>query len=383
MSIEQLLEPKPQRKLLAIDGGGIRGVLALAILKHVEQILRTTSANPMLTLGSYFDFIGGTSTGGIIAAGLAKGLAVQDILDFYIRCGADMFSKAGLLQRLKYRFDDEPLAGKLREILGTDTQLGSSELKSLLLLVLRNATTDSPWPLWNNPYAKYNDQTRPDCNLLLPLWKLVRASTAAPTYFPPEVITIGTRDFIFVDGGVTMYNNPAFQMFLMATVDRYWVKAPVEKGPWPAGADKLLVVSVGTGTSPSVIEGLTPDDMNLLFNASNIPSALMFAALNEQDFLCRTFGKCLAGDQIDREVNDMLGSTGPLPAGSKLFTYLRYNAELTLSGLATIGCGDIRPESVQKLDSVTAVDALQRIGDEIGKRKVSPAHFDGFVAKRA
>ena len=77
------------------------------------------------------------------------------------------------------------------------------------MIVLRKATTDSPWPLTNNPPAKYNDATRPGCNLKLPLWQLVRGSTAAPTYFPPEVIHID-RDFIFVDGGVTMYNNPAF-----------------------------------------------------------------------------------------------------------------------------------------------------------------------------
>ena len=69
---------------------------------------------------------------------------------------------------------------------------------------MRNATTDSPWPISNNPYAKYNERSRLDCNLALPLWQLVRASTAAPTYFPPEVVVVGNREFIFVDGGVTM-----------------------------------------------------------------------------------------------------------------------------------------------------------------------------------
>jgi uncharacterized protein len=61
------------------------------------------------------------------------------------------------------------------------------------------------------------------------------ASTAAPTYLPPEVIVIDGRQFIFVDGGVTMYNNPAFQMFLMATVDRYWINAPAHLRRWPTG----------------------------------------------------------------------------------------------------------------------------------------------------
>ena len=378
MTLEERLEARPQRKLLAIDGGGIRGVLALEILSKVEAELRDKTGNKHLCLADYFDFIGGTSTGAIVAAGLAKGMHVQEILDFYIRCGADMFTHAGLLQRLKYRFEDEPLAAKLREVFGGKITLGSDELRSLLLIVLRNATTDSPWPIWNNPFAKYNARGRPDCNLELPLWQLVRGSTAAPTYFPPEIISLKTREFIFVDGGVTMYNNPAFQMFLMATVDRYWPGAPAGKQPWPTGENKMLVVSVGTGTSPGANAQLKPQDMNLLFNASNIPSALMFAALNEQDFLCRVFGKCLAGDALDREVCDMIGSAGPLKQNGKLFTYLRYNAELTAAGLTAIGCGDIDPEDVQKLDSIAAVDALRRIGSEIGKRKVIRGHFDGF-----
>ena len=58
----------------------------------------------------------------------------------------------------------------------------------------------------------------------------------------------------------------------------------------------MLVVSVGTGTSPVAKADLNPDEMNFLYNMKSIPSTLMFAALNEQDLLCRVFGKCLAGD---------------------------------------------------------------------------------------
>ncbi len=86
---------------------------------------------------------------------------------------------------------------------------------------------------------------------------------------------------------------------------------------------------------------LQPDEMNLLFNATTIPSALMYAALNEQDFLCRVFGDCVAGPLLDREVDTMMSSKGPLSA--KLFRYARYNAELTSTGLAALGCGDIEP----------------------------------------
>ena len=174
------------------------------------------------------------------------------------------------------------------------------------MIVLRNATTDSPWPVSSNPRAKYNDIAvcGKDSNLHLPLWQLVRASTAAPTFFPPEVINVGPHQFVFVDGGVTMYNNPAFQLFLMATSEPYRLC-------WPTGEDRMLLISVGTGASANANKNLSPREMNLIYNASNIPSALMAAALHEQDFLCRIFGKCLAGDPLDREVGDVIGQGLP------------------------------------------------------------------------
>src|SRR5262249_56800501 len=117
-----------------------------------------------------------------------------------------------------------------------------------------------------------------------------------------------------------------------------------------------------TGTSPDARRGLEPEEMNLLFNASAIPSALMFAALNEQDLLCRVFGDCRVGDPIDREVGDLVGSSGPLQHGQKLFTYLRYNAELTREGLDALSCPDIEPASVQPLDSIDGIRDLRRVG---------------------
>jgi hypothetical protein len=376
------IEREGPKKLLAIDGGGIRGVLALEVLQGIEDLLKAKSGRADFRLADYFDYIAGTSTGGIIAAGLSIGMSVGQILDFYQEAGAQMFVKANLLRRLRYKFEDEPLAAKLREVFAPDTTLGSEKLQTLLLLVMRNATTDSPWPISNNPYARYNARTRGDCNLDLPLWQLVRASTAAPTFFPPEVIVLspGTstaREFVFVDGGVTMYNNPAFEMFLMATLDRYWATKPEAR--WRTGADQMLIVSVGTGTSPAARQGLDPDEMNLLFNATTIPSALMFAALNEQDLLCRVFGDCRAGEAIDREVGDLVGSTGPLQQAQKLFTYMRYNAELTREGLDTLGCRDIAPETVQRLDSVDGIPALRRVGKRVAQTKVLERHFDGFT----
>jgi uncharacterized protein len=362
------------RKMLAIDGGGIRGVISLKILQRIEQILIERSGNHQYRLADYFDYIAGTSTGGIIAAGLSLGMSVADVLNFYSENGKDMFDKASIVRRLRYEFNSEPLAKKLRDVFGTTTTLGSTEIETLLLLVMRNATTDSPWPICNNPFAKYNNPEHPACNLDMPLWQLVRASTAAPTYFPPETLVCGDKSFIFVDGGVTMYNNPAFQMFLMATVSNYWHLAPRERRGWKTGVDDLLVVSVGTGTSAREKLALTAEEMNIPYNATNIPSALMSAALNEQDFLCRVFGQCVAGAPLDREIGDMIGSTGPF--SNKAFRFVRYNADLTEAGLSKIECSDLVPERVQRLDAVESIGALERIGQRVAQNDVRECHFN-------
>lgn len=381
MSAQDRISKEPPYKMLALDGGGIRGVMSLEVLAGIQAMLQQKLGRGNdFVLSDYFDYVSGTSTGAIIATFLSLGWRVEKILQFYRDAGPAMFAKAGLLKRFRYKFEDEALAEMLRQQLGADTTLGSETLKTLLMVVLRNATTDSPWPVSNNPRAKYNDPSRPDSNLKLPLWQLVRASTAAPTYFPPETVKVGTRDFVFVDGGVTMYNNPAFQMFLMATVPAYRLS-------WPTGAEKMLVVSVGTGTSPGANENLAPGEMNLLYNASSIPSALMFAASSEQDFLCRVFGDCRCGDTIDREVGSLVGPVDPLPDGRmpwpthpKLFTYMRYNAELTAKGLEAIGVPpSIKPEWVQQMDSVDHIEELRTVGKAVVATHVRPEHFAGFL----
>lgn len=374
--LKMRIEAAGQKKILALDGGGIRGMMTMEVLAEIENLLRQKlGRGDNFVLADYFDFVAGTSTGAIIATCISLGMKVADIRSFYISSGTEMFDKASLLKRFRYKFEDDKLAVKMQGVFGKETTLGSDKLKTVLMMVMRNATTDSPWPLSNNPFAKYNQPARKDCNLNLPLWQLVRASTAAPTYFPPEVVTFAPCTpneyrFVFVDGGITTYNNPAFQAFLMATVEPY-------KMNWPTGEDKMLVVSIGTGTSPNANADLDPGEMNLLYNASSIPSALMYAALNEQDTLCRVFGKCLAGDKLDREVGDLIGTKGPVGPG-KLFTYMRYNAELSREGLDDLGLADIKPEDVQKLDSVAHIAELQRVGRAVAK-KVNADHFAGFI----
>jgi patatin-like phospholipase/acyl hydrolase len=370
MSFKEKLHKQGPKKLLALDGGGIRGTITIEILARIEALLQAESGRGnAFVLADYFDYIAGTSTGAIIATCLSLGMRVDQIRQFYQESGAVMFDRAGFLRRFRYKYDDDNLADKLREVIGQDVTLGSERLKTLLLLVMRNASTDSPWPLSNNPAAKYNATHRDDCNLNFPLWQLVRASTAAPTYFPPEVIAVGQKKFVFVDGGVTMYNNPAFQLFLMATVEPYQLN-------WPTGEDQMLLVSVGTGSAANANADLAPNQMNLLYNATSIPSALMYAASNEQDFLCRAFGKCLYGAELDREVGNLYNVKGPVQP--KLFSYVRYNVDLSRQGLNNLDLVYIKPENVQQMDSVEHMGELRQVG-AAAARQVEKSHFAGFA----
>ncbi len=240
--------PPTPRKLLALDGGGIRGILTLEILHSMEKLLaKATGKGDAFRLGDYFDYIAGTSTGAIIAAGLARGMSTGELLDFYQKAGPLMFDKAVLWKRLQSFYQSEPLAMQLQKTFGKNTTLEPEHLRCLLLVVTRNATTDSPWPISSNPCAKYNEASLADCNLRVPLWQLIRASTAAPIYFPPEVISLDRNDpeksFVFVDGGMTPYNNPSFLLYRMAILPEYRLG-------WPIGEKNLLLVSVGTGAAP-------------------------------------------------------------------------------------------------------------------------------------
>lgn len=367
---------KPQRKLLALDGGGIRGVITLEILLALENQLKGKSGQgEVFRLGDYFDYIAGTSTGAIIAAGLSLGMSVQELMNFYLTQGEAMFDKAFLANWGHNFYNDKKLALLLQSTFGegTDLFLDKGKFRSLFLAVTMNRTTDSPWPISNNPLAKYNDPNRPDCNLNIKLYQLVRASTAAPAYFPPETMQWDPSDpkktFTFVDGGVTPYNNPAFLLFRMAT-------SPAYKLGWKTGEDNLLLVSIGTGSSVS------PGGYgNFVETLKALPDNLLYANLVDQDINCRTFGCCAYGAEIDREMSDLILPEGALSDPNRekrMFRYVRYNVDLSQNGLDKLGLSGIKSDDVRQMDSVRYLDKLQAVG-RAGARQVNMAHLGKFV----
>lgn len=364
-------EVQRPRRILSLDGGGIKGLMTLQVLVKLEEELRTRlGKDDTFRLSHFFDFVGGTSTGAIIAAALARGMSATEVLDFYTSFGREVFKRRrwGVWQSL---YKGGPLERKLKEVFGEQTTLQADHLDTLLLVVTRNATTDSVWPISSNPDAKYNHTGRGDCNLRIPLWKLVRASTAAPVYFPAEVIQWDRDDpnkaFVFVDGGTTAYNNPAFLMVRMATDPSYRLG-------WQRGEQQLLVVSIGTGAAPAEGQEASDPDSNLVSSAKTTLSALMSQAAFDQDINCRSVGRCVHGLALDREVGDMIPRDEdgePIPLSQDLgraFLYARYDADVTQEGLEQMGLGDIESSSVRQLDSVSAMPDLIRVGRKLAEK---------------
>lgn len=373
-------QPGP-RKILALDGGGIRGLMTARALLRLEEILAEGRGGSDFRLCQYFDYIGGTSTGAIIAAALATGMSVSELLDFYQDFGQQAFTKRNLFQRWKSLYQNGELEQKLKQVFGDHTDLSPQNLQTLLLVVTRNKTTDSAWPISSNPSALFNDPASRNCNLRIPLWQIVRASTAAPVYFPPEVIRVDPadpqQDFVFVDGGTTPYNNPAFLMYRMAT-------HPAYRLGWETGEDKLLIVSMGTGSAPVAGTESEDPEENLASSAANTLSAVMNQSQVDQDMNCRTVGRCSYGPWLDLEVEDLVpaderGEKLPLTQNlGRQFLYVRYDVELSREGLDDLGLPKVDPELVSKLDSTEGMDDLLRIGEKLAGR-MHKQHLGSFA----
>lgn len=366
-----------QRRLLSLDGGGIRGVLTLEVLRKIETMVRDELGDDAV-LSDYFDYFAGTSTGALIAGCLARGWTIDQLMDIYTSEGDKIFSRVALHKWIatlfRFKYSSKELENLLTERLGADTGFGDSEFKSLLMVVLHNVTTDSPWALSNNPAAKYNQLDRPDSNSLLPLWQVLRGSTAAPVYFPAEKVQVGGREFVFVDGGITPYNNPAFQLYLAATQPGYRLE-------WPQGHDKMLLISVGTGSAPNTAHGRSARELNLLYTAKNLPKTFMNGAAYQQDLACRAVGHCVAGRPVDRELGALMRPDDGHEPSERAFTYARFDAELTVAGLTELGLADMATpamlKKLHKLDALENIENLREIGRRVG-RSVVPEVFAGF-----
>ena len=363
------------KRILSLDGGGLRVFFTLEVLERVEGLVRERLGRPEAVLADHFDLIAGTSTGAILGAFLAWGLSISQIKARYQAMAVKVFRPyRNPLQWVRNRYDAAALSDLLRDFFveqspqgPREATLGTPLLRTLFLAVLRNASTGSAWPLCSHPALKYNARERSNCNLDVPLWRIVRASAAAPTFFAPERIRTGESTFQFVDGGVTPYNNPALIAALMVTEPCFNIQ-------WPSGEDQLYVLSVGTGrtrvryTNSSSLWGLA-----LPAVVSKTITALIEGAAQQQDFLCRVMGRCLHGPAIDREVGELI-ETAPSTKGlpPRRFTYVRYNTDFSSPEFAPVlsKYGGNVP-----MDLPLLIPALQVLGQHYAQREVRAEHL--------
>jgi patatin-like phospholipase/acyl hydrolase len=188
----QLFGPGPKR-VLALDGGGVRGAITVAFLEHIEAIL-CAHLGKETRLGDHFHLVGGTSTGAIIAGAIALGFRATQVKEFYTRLAPLAFKRQRwALPILQAKFDVRGLRGEIENIVG-DLELQSDKLVTGLCVVSKRIDTGSPWIMANNPAAPFwEDGPDYDGNKYYKLANLVRASTAAPHFFDPELLPINSR----------------------------------------------------------------------------------------------------------------------------------------------------------------------------------------------
>ena len=252
-------------RILSFDGGGIRGLVTLAILKRLEGQVPTIIKNA--------DLLAGTSTGGIIALGLAAGKSVDEMISLYQDNGKEIFDDSwwddirdiGGVTGADY--DQKNLAKILKRIF-QDTRLKDLQKRVLVpSFDLDNEAKDPSKRTWNPKFFHNFPGEDSDGDELVV--EVALDTSAAPTYFP-------SHDG-FIDGGVVA-NNPS-----MAAVAQTQDKRNAD--PAPALAD-IHLLSLGTGTNLSFIKGRELD-WGLAQWAKPLVNLLLDASMGIADFQCR------------------------------------------------------------------------------------------------
>lgn len=198
--------------ILSINGGGIRGLIALQQLVQLEKIIK-------VPFYKHFDYIAGTSTGGIIAVFLSVGYTPTQLLDVYTKYGDKIFEKKFLrFGLLKAKYKDDFFNEVINEF------SNGRELKHCITSILIPAYNASKKEikLFKSNQAKQNPIYNES------LFNVVRSTASAPSYFEPLKI----KGDYFIDGGLVV-NNPSMMVFIEALKEGY---------------DKFNILSFSTGT---------------------------------------------------------------------------------------------------------------------------------------
>jgi hypothetical protein len=361
------------KRILALSGGGVRGVVSVAFLERLEKAIEEIEGRSVL-LGDWFDLIGGTSTGAIIASLLALGYRAADIREFYIKLAPRIFKRsAWRFSAMQSKFDAAPLLREIEETIGNGRTLDSEDLRTGLAIVTKRVDTGSPWIIVNNPRSAYWE-TPADKSFIgnrhYPLTNIVRASTAAPHYFEPEEISIapGMPPGLFVDGGVSPYNNPALALFMIAALPQYGLA-------WPLGPENMTIVSVGTGAFRYRV-----NKKRTLLRTIEFATHALASQINDSEQLALTLLSWLGDVPVSWHINSELGDASAIasPFGRQLFRFLPYNINLDAKWLER-ELGYALPArtvaKLQQIDTVEHIPLLYELGVRGAARQIRPEHL--------
>ena len=264
------------KRILAIDGGGIKGVFPASFLATVEDTIEDNIAN-------YFDLIVGTSTGGIIAMGLGLGLSAKELLAFYEEHGPTIFKGNRGLRWLRglgtSKYSSVPLEEALRSCLG-DKKLRDS--KKRLVIPSLNLENGEVYIYKTAHHPRLERDYKEDAV------EVALKTAAAPTYFPTHRSSAGTS---LIDGGMWA-NNPIG----MAVVEAITLL------DWPR--DSLKVLSLGCTTEPLNVKRGRNASLGRLYWATKFVNVFMHAQSHA------SFGtaKLLVGSGNIKRINPVVAS---------------------------------------------------------------------------
>jgi hypothetical protein len=399
--------------VLALDGGGVRGAITVAFLERMEEVF-SQHFGKQVCLGNHFNLVGGTSTGAIISGALALGYRASQVREFYTALAPLAFKRQKWsIPFLHAKFDVRGLRNEIEKIVG-DLDLQSERIVTGLCVVTKRIDTGSPWILANNPAAPYwEDGPGHDGNKRYKLATLVRASTAAPSFFDPEILPISgrseqlsdsaatpmeksfaarvfqsllehvgwrkrplpsPRDYgLFIDGGVTPHNNPSLALLQMVSLKPF-------KLCWTPGPENLSVTSVGTGTYRPRIKY---EDLGFTRYAQLALHALMSLMTDAEMMVLaqmQWMGECPAPWVINSEIGTLAGDG---PPGGKLFRFVRYDVRLEQSWLSNeLGLNVPEKDIVRYrgMDDPGTVKSIYEIAKMAAVKQIKPEHFFKNVA---
>lgn len=437
------------KRILSFDGGGVRGAISVAFLERIEQIFSEHQHKLLSTyiedkeraginnetveaarkklvetfrLADWFDLVGGTSTGALIAGAVALGFNTVQIKSFYTDRAKFIFQRPfWRIPGLQAKFDARALQQEIDTIV-EERKLDSADLITGLSVVAKRMDTGSPWIITNNPRSPYWDDG-PDYigNRYYRLGTLVRASTAAPHFFDPEIVQIlaeedrkkgtpVTREEVrgwldrlndklgqlprltmlltriralmiaerkgpnpkthglFVDGGVTPFNNPSFAILMQVVLKPFGLC-------WNLGPDQLTFVSIGTGAYRTKVSfeelGWSRNVKLALSSLLSMMGDTQMLALAQMQWL----GECAHPWKINSEIGDL---SDELPPGQRWFRFMRYDLgldRLWFKEKLGVDASDEDIASFQNMDDPSIIPIIYEHASEAARRQVKPEHF--------